>query len=75
MRTQVAFILAALAIVGCKKTPSGPGGGGGGWLVGTDAMMEQVDKNGKIAAGYGLASSEELRGIACRYAGTRARCV
>lgn len=70
MRT-LAFLCVCLAAVGCKKGTGtgGGGGGGGGWLVGSSGLMANVDKDGNLGPGYDLGSSQELTGIACRYAG------
>jgi hypothetical protein len=67
MRVKVAFlcvVLAASASAGCKK-----GSGGGGWLVGTEGLMIDVDDQGKLGPGYDLGASENLNAIACRYLG------
>jgi photosystem II stability/assembly factor-like uncharacterized protein len=71
MRTQLVFVVAALAFTGCKKNsgPTGGGGGGGGWFVGSEGLMQNVTPAGTPGRGYDLGSTAELRGIACRYAG------
>ena len=68
MRTQLAILVAGLAFggAGCKK---GPGGGGGGWLVGKSGLMANVQGNDTLGAGYQLGATENLNGIACRYQG------
>ena len=71
MKAVVVCLGIALAVGACKKGTSSPGpggGGGGGWLVGTSGLMVNVHTNGD-ATGYPLASTENLNGIACRYAG------
>ncbi|HEY5934058.1 MAG TPA: hypothetical protein VIU61_05480 [Kofleriaceae bacterium] len=65
MRTKVLLacsIVAAIASVGCKKK-----GTGGGWLVGADGLMVDVDATGELGDGYDLGSDDTLFGIACRY--------
>lgn len=68
MRIKVAILFAALAasasMAGCKKKGTG---GGGGWLVGSDGRMVNVDPNGHMGAGYDIGATETLNGIACRY--------
>src|SRR5580765_1561917 len=68
MRTQLAIVLlASIGTLGaCKK---GPGGGGGGWLVGKQGLMVNVQSNDTLGAGYQLGATENLNGIACRYQG------
>ena len=56
--------LAMVAAMGCKK-----GGTSGGWLVGSSALMANVDGSGKLGAGYEVGTSATLYQIACRYAG------
>jgi photosystem II stability/assembly factor-like uncharacterized protein len=70
MRLKVAILCVALtAAVGCKKNTSGGGGGGTGWLVGRDALMENVTQDG-VAKPYDLGATDTtLNGIACRYSG------
>ena len=67
MRNKVVLLCAALAVlsVGCKKK-SGPGGGGG-WFVGEEGLMVDVDPDGRIGDGYDLGAAERLEAIACRY--------
>lgn len=65
MRTKVLLacsVVAALTSVGCKKK-----GTGGGWLVGADGLMVDVDATGELGEGYDLGSDDTLFGIACRY--------
>lgn len=70
MRIHVAILCGSLAIVGCKpKGGGGGGGGGGGWLVGSSGLMVNVDIKGTAGSGYELGSTQQLNGIACRYAG------
>lgn len=64
---KISVALTALLTVtatGCKKKGTG---GGGGWLVGDDGLMANVDEEGKLGPGYDLGASESLNGIACRY--------
>lgn len=71
MKALVVCLGIVLAVGACKKSSTGPTGGGGGptsWLVGSSGLMVNVDTNGH-ATGYPLASSETLNSIACRYAG------
>ena len=67
MRTKVAILLcgAALAMSGCKK--SGTGGGGGGWFVGADGLMVNLDPETAGVTEYSLGETERLTTIACRY--------
>jgi photosystem II stability/assembly factor-like uncharacterized protein len=69
MRTNIAIVVCAagLAMAGCKK--SGTGGGGGGWLVGAEGLMANIEDDGTMGAGYDLGASEALNAIACRYEG------
>jgi photosystem II stability/assembly factor-like uncharacterized protein len=70
MRNLVAFVCIAMAAAACKKSGgTGGGGGGGGWLVGSSGLMENLDANGKLGAGYDLGASQQLNSIACRYQG------
>ena len=65
MRFNVAIVCAGLAALGsadCNK-----GGGGGGWLVGTEGMMANVGTDGRLGEGYDLGATETLNAIACRY--------
>ena len=65
MRFNVAIVCAGLAALGsadCNK-----GGGGGGWLVGTEGMMANVGDDGRLGEGYDLGATETLNAIACRY--------
>ena len=65
MMRKLGFVCVAwVAVLGCKK-----GGGGGGWLVGTSALMANVDAEGHLGAGYALDVSATLHQIACRYVG------
>jgi photosystem II stability/assembly factor-like uncharacterized protein len=72
MKAVLVCLGIALAFGACKKSGStGPGGGGGGtggWLVGTDGLMVNVNTSG-TSQGYPLSSHETLNRIACRYAG------
>lgn len=66
MRKSTAIVFSAFAVTGlasCKK-----GGGGGGWLVGTNGLMQNVTANGDTGEGYDLGADETLNAIACRYA-------
>ena len=68
MRIKVAILfgatLAASITTGCKKKGTG---GGGGWLVGTEGLMVNVDERGHLGEGYEIGPTETLNGIACRY--------
>src|SRR5215813_2320650 len=70
MRAVLVCLGIVLAVGACKKNGTGGGGGGGmgGWLVGSEGLMVNVETNGD-SRGYALASSENLNGIACRYSG------
>lgn len=72
MKAAILCVGILLAAGACKKSGTGGGGGGGGgtggWLVGTNGMMLNVESNG-AASGYDTASNETLNGIACRYSG------
>jgi photosystem II stability/assembly factor-like uncharacterized protein len=70
MKAVIVCLAVVLSAGACKKTSGGPGGGGGGtsWLVGKSGLMVKVGINGD-AAGYDLASTETLTGIACRFVG------
>jgi photosystem II stability/assembly factor-like uncharacterized protein len=71
MKAVLVCLGIALAVGACKKSSTGPTGGGGGtggWLVGSSGLMVNVETNGD-AQGYPLASSETLNSIACRYSG------
>ena len=57
--------LAMVAAMGCKKG----GTTSGGWLVGSSALMANVDPTGKLGAGYAVGTSATLYQIACRYTG------
>ena len=57
--------MALVASAGCKKG----GGTGGGWLVGSSALMANVDARGHLGADYKLDASATLYQIACRYLG------
>lgn len=66
MRKSTAIVFSAFALTGlasCKK-----GGGGGGWLVGEDGTMQNVNRKGELGEGYDLGATETLNAIACRYA-------
>ena len=77
MRARVAIVLclSVATIAACKRgggTSGGGGGGGGGgagWLVGSSALMDNVESSGELGPGYKLQSTQDLNGIACRYAG------
>ncbi len=69
MKAVLVCLGIALAFGACKKTGTGPtGGGGSSWLVGTDGLMVDVSTSG-YSHGYQLSSPETLNKIACRYAG------
>lgn len=69
MKVVILSIGLVLSVGACKKTGGGGGGGGGGgWLVGRSGLMVNAQSSGTIA-GYDLASTETLNGIACRYSG------
>jgi len=55
-------VVVAIGSVGCKKK-----GTGGGWLVGADGLMTDVDADGELGDGYDLGSDDSLFAIACRY--------
>jgi photosystem II stability/assembly factor-like uncharacterized protein len=65
MKLKAAILFGVLAVTaaGCK----GRGGGGGGWLVGSEGLMANVDTHGQLGEGYDLGQTEQLNGIACRY--------
>lgn len=72
MRAHMALLcaaIAALGLAGCKKNTGGGGGGGGSWLVGSSGLITHVDPQGDQSATYDLGSSQNLNGIACRFAG------
>ena len=70
MRAVLVCLGIVLAVGACKKSGGGGGGGGspGGWLVGNEGLMVNVQTSGE-SRGYPLASTENLNGIACRYSG------
>jgi photosystem II stability/assembly factor-like uncharacterized protein len=76
---RIPALLLAMALIGgasceaCDNKGSGGGGGGGGggsWLVGTSALMLNIDHSrlGEVGS-YDLQMKDDLLGIACR--GTR----
>jgi photosystem II stability/assembly factor-like uncharacterized protein len=65
MKAVLVCLGIVLAAGACKKTG---GTGGGGWLVGSDGLMVNVQTSGETQ-GYPLASSETLNQIGCRYSG------
>jgi photosystem II stability/assembly factor-like uncharacterized protein len=72
MRTTLVCLAIALSVGACKKSGSGGGGGGGGggtggWLVGVDGLMVNVQTTGESRT-YPLDSKETLSALACRYA-------
>lgn len=70
MKTKLAVVCVALAVVGCKKNGTGGGGGGGGgWFVGSSGLMQNVKSTGQTGAGYDLGATTDLSAIACRYSG------
>jgi photosystem II stability/assembly factor-like uncharacterized protein len=64
---KVAYLFVALTAALSFAGKCGKGGGGGGWLVGTEGLMVNVDERGQLGEGYELDRTEQLNGIACRY--------
>src|SRR5690348_5294905 len=65
MRIKAAILCVGVlgAMGACKKSTTG---GGGGWLVGSSGLMQNVQTNG-FASGYNTGTTDTLNGIACRY--------
>jgi hypothetical protein len=59
-------LVVAFAIAGCKKKSGGPGPGG--WLVGDDGLMVNVDDEFNVVDEYDPPTDGDLHGIACRSA-------
>jgi len=69
MKAVLVCLGIALAVGACKKTGgTGGGGGTGGWLVGTDGLMVNVETSG-LSQGYPLDSKATLNAIGCRFEG------
>jgi photosystem II stability/assembly factor-like uncharacterized protein len=64
MKAVLVCLGIALSFGACKKSG---GGGGSGWLVGTNGLMVNVQSDG-LTREYPLNSSETLNSIACRFA-------
>jgi photosystem II stability/assembly factor-like uncharacterized protein len=65
MKAALVCLGIALSIGACKKSG---GGGGSGWLVGTNGLMANVQSDG-LTRDYPLNSGEDLNAIACRFHG------
>lgn len=59
-------VVLLIALSGCKKKSSGPGGPGGAWLVGQDGLMADLGLDDRLGDGYDLGTDHDLLGIACK---------
>jgi photosystem II stability/assembly factor-like uncharacterized protein len=68
MTSKLAVVLLSVMAfsAGCKKKGDG---GGGGWFVGDDGTMRNIDPGGQLGDNYDLGAFVDLNSIACRNEG------